>query len=65
MTIKILFRFIVITSIPMLSYIGVFDFMSTLISITYRIERECFESHFLTDDFYIRRGDDDGLCCKR
>lgn len=49
----------------MMSYIGVFDFMSMLISITYRIERECFESHFLTDDFYIRRGDGDGLCCKR
>lgn len=49
----------------MLSYIGVFDFMSMLISITYRIERKSFESHFLTDDFYIRRGDDDGLCCKR
>lgn len=65
MTIEILFRFIVIASIPMLSYIGVFDFMSMLISIKYRIERECFESHFLTDDFYIRRGDDDGLCCKR
>lgn len=65
MTIEILFRFIVITSIPMLSYICVFDFMSTLISITYLIERKSFESQFLTDDFYIRRGDDDGLCCKR
>lgn len=49
----------------MMSYLGVFNFMSMLISIIYRIERECFESHFLTDDFYIRRGDDDGLCCKR
>lgn len=46
MTIEILFRFIVITSIPMLSYIGVFDFMSTLISIIYLIERKSFESHF-------------------
>lgn len=62
---KIFFRFIVIISIFMLSYIGVFDFMFMLISIIYCIERECFEFYFLIDDFYIRCGDDDGLCCKR
>lgn len=49
----------------MMSYIGVFDFMFMLISIIYCIERVLFEFYFLIDDFYIRCGDDDGLCCKR
>lgn len=62
---KIFFRFIVIISIFMLSYIGVFDFMFMLISIIYFIERVLFNFIFLIDDFYIRCGDDDGLCCKR
>lgn len=65
MIIEIFFRFIVIVSIFMLSYIGVFDFMFMLISIIYCIERVLFEFYFLIDDFYIRCGDDDGLCCKR
>lgn len=63
--IEIFFRFIVIVSIFMLSYIGVFDFMFMLISIIYCIERVLFEFYFLIDDFYIRCGDGDGLCCKR